>query len=153
MEVTQCQTSAYFVERQHLLGTQSLFALQLFTLVGYFTGFLFGLDYVERITGSGSTVQTQYQSRFGRTCLFHALVTFVEHSLHLPITCTSQHDITHLQGTVGYQHRSHVTASLIQRRFDDRTGSAAVRICLQVEHLSLQQHFLHQFGHTYTLLG
>ena len=38
MEVTQRQTAAHFVERQHLLRTQTLFTLQLFDKIGVYLG-------------------------------------------------------------------------------------------------------------------
>ena len=44
MEVTQCQTTANFIQSKHLLSTQTLFTLQLFTLVSDFTCFLFRID-------------------------------------------------------------------------------------------------------------
>ena len=114
VEVAQCQTAAHFIQRQHLLCTQTLLTLQLFALVGNFTCFLFCLDYMECIACSRCTVQAENQSRFRRTCLFHALVTFVEHGFHLTVTCTCEHNVTHLQSTVGYQHRSHIATTLIQ---------------------------------------
>ena len=88
MEVAQSQAAAHFVEGQHLLRAQTLFALQLFALVGDFTSFLLCLDDVESITGGRRTVQAQNEGRFGRAGLLHALVTLVEHGLHLAIMCT-----------------------------------------------------------------
>ena len=114
VEVAQCQTAAYFIQCQHLLCTQALFTLQLFTLVGDFTRFLFGLDYMECITCGRRSVQTQNQSRLRRTRLFQTLVTLVEHGFHLTVACTCEHNVTHLQSTVGYQHRSYITTTLIQ---------------------------------------
>ena len=114
VEVTQCQTTAYFVQRQHLLCTQTLLTLQLFTFVGNLTRFLFSFNYMEGVTGSGSTVQAQNQSRFRRTCLFHALVAFIEHGFHLTVTCTCKHNVTHLQCTVGHQYRSHIATTFVQ---------------------------------------
>ena len=114
MEVTQCQTAAHFVERQHLLRTQTLFTLQLFALVGNLACFLLRLDYVERVASSRRTVQAQYQGRCRRTGFLHALVTLVEHSLYLTVVSTCQHDVAHLQSTVGNKHRSHIATPLIQ---------------------------------------
>lgn len=84
VEITQCQTATYFIERQHLLCTQALFALQLFALIGNFTSFLLRFYYVECITGSRSAIQAQYQSWLGRTCLLDALVAFVEYRFYPP---------------------------------------------------------------------
>ena len=100
MEVTQCQTTANFIQSKHLLSTQTLFTLQLFALVSDFTCFLFRINYVERITGSRCTVQSQNQYRLRRSGLFQALVTFIEHSFHLTIGCTCQYDVSHLKCTV-----------------------------------------------------
>ena len=61
---------------------------------------LFRIDYVERITGSRCTVQSQNQYRLRRSGLFQALVTFIEHSFHLTIRCTCQYDVSHLKCTI-----------------------------------------------------
>jgi hypothetical protein len=114
MEVTQRQTAAHFVERQHLLRTQTLFTLQLFAFVGDLACFLLRFDYVERVASSRCTVQAQYQGRCRRTSLLHALVTLIEHSLHLTVAGTRQHDVAHFQGTVGNEYRSHIATTLIQ---------------------------------------
>ena len=85
MEITQCQTASDFIQCQHLLSTQALFTLQLFTLIGNFTGFLFGINHMESITCGRSTIQPQNQYRLRRTGFFNALVAFIEHSFHLTV--------------------------------------------------------------------
>ena len=114
MEVAESQPSAHFVQRQHLLGTQALFALQLLTFVGNFAGFLIGIEHMEGVTGSRSTVQTQNQHRFGRSCLFETLVALVEHGLHLTIGSSGQHDVAHMEGTVGHEDGGHIAAALVE---------------------------------------
>ena len=153
MEVTQSQTTAHFIEGQHLLRTQALFALQLFTLVGNFTGFLLGFNHMESITGSRCAVQSQDKGRFRRTSLSHTLVTLIEHGLHLTIVGSCQNDIADFQCTIRNKYRGHITATFVERRFDNGTRSLTVRICFQLQHFSFQQDLLHQFMHADTLLG
>ncbi len=152
MEITQSQTTAHFIQCQQFLSTQALLTLQLFTLVGNVTSLLFRINHMESITCRRSTVQSQNQYRFGRTGLLDALVTFIKHGFHLTITSTSQDYIAHFQRTVCHQHSSHITASLIQRRFNDRTGCLAVGISLQIQHFSFQQYFFQQIVYTCTFL-
>ena len=152
MEITQSQTTAHFIQCQQFLSTQALLTLQLFTFVGNVTSLLFRINHMESITCRRSTVQPQNQYRFGRTGLLDALVTFIKHSFHLTITSTSQDYIAHFQRTVCHQHSSHITASLVQRRFNDRTGCLAVGISLQIQHFSFQQYFFQQIMYTCTFL-
>ena len=153
LEVTQCNTTAQFIQCKNLLCTQALFTSQLFTLVRNLTSFLIAFNNMECVTCGRSTVQSQNQCRFGRSCLFHPLITFIEHSLHTSIAGSCQYDVSDFQSTVGHQYRSYITTSFIQRRFNDRSCCITVRIRFQIKHLSFQQYFLHQIFHTYTFLG
>ena len=114
LEVTQSNTTAKFVQGQDLLCTQALFTSQLFTFVRDLTGFLIAFNYMECITCSRSTVQSQNQCRFGRSRFFHALITFVEHGFHTSVAGSCQYDISYFQSTIRYQHGSYITTSLIQ---------------------------------------
>ena len=127
--------------------------MQLFALVGYLAGLLVRVNYVEGITGSRSTVQTEYQCGCGRTSLGHALVTFIKHGLDTAVVCTSQHDVAYAERAVAYQHRSHIATAFVQTRFDDATCGLAVGVGLQLQHLGFEQHLFHQFVDTNTLLG
>ena len=112
-----------------------------------------GVDDVEGITSSRSTVQSKYQSRSSRTSLGHTLVALVEHGLDAAVVRTSQHDVAYAQGAVAYQHGSHVTTAFIQTRLDDATRSLTVGVGLQLQHLGFEQYLLHQIVDTDTLLG
>ena len=114
LEVTQSNTTAQLIQRKDLLRTQALLTSQLFTFVGDFTSFLIAFNNMECITCGRCTVQSQYQSRFGRSCFFDALVTFVEHSLHTSVAGSCQYDVSHFQSTVRYQYSSYISTSLIQ---------------------------------------
>ena len=100
MELTQGNTVGDIVKTQGLGGTDRLLALQLHTLVGDVACLLLGLHDMEGVTGSGSTIQTKDDSRFGRSCLGDALVTLVEHRLDTTVAGTCHHDITHMERTV-----------------------------------------------------
>ncbi len=130
-----------------------MFAGQLLTLVGDFAGFLIALYHMECITCGRGAVQSQNQCRFGRSCFFNALVTFVEHSLYTSVTCSGQYNIPYFQGSVRYQYGSYISTSLIQRRFDDGTRSIAVGIGLEVEHFGFQQYLFQQIFYSHTFLG
>ena len=132
LETTQSDTAAHFVESQNLLRTQTLLTLQLLALVRDFASLLFRIHHMERITGCRCTVQTQNRSCLSRADFFHTLVTLIEHGLHTTVVRTGQHDVPYMQRSVRHQYRSHVTASLIQRRLDDGTGCLTVRIGFQV---------------------
>src|SRR5690606_22596797 len=60
LEVTDSQTSSDLIQRNMLLGTQALFALQLQALIGYLPCFGFALHFVKLITGSRRTGHPQY---------------------------------------------------------------------------------------------
>ena len=114
LEVTQSDTTTQFIQSKNLLRTQALFTSQLFTFVRDLTGFLIAFNYMERITCSRSTVQSQNQCRFGRSRFFHALITFVEHGFHTSVAGSRQYDVSYFQSTVRYQYRSYITTSLVK---------------------------------------
>ena len=114
LEVTQSNTTTQLIQCKDLLRTQTLFTSQLLTFISDFTSFLIAFDYMECITCSRSTIQSQDQCRFGRSCFLDALVTFVEHSLHTSIAGSRQYDVSHFQSTVRYQYSSYISTSLIQ---------------------------------------
>ena len=114
LEVTQSNTTTQLIQCKDLLRTQTLFTSQLFTFVRDLTGFLIAFNYMECITCSRSTVQSQNQCRFGRSRFFHALITFVEHGFHTSVAGSCQYDISYFQSTIRYQHGSYITTSLIQ---------------------------------------
>ena len=58
-----------------------------------------------------------------------------------------------MQGAVVHKHRSNVSATLVKRRLDNRTRGLAVGIGLQVKHIGLEQHLLHEFVHANTFLS
>ena len=114
MEVSDCDTATDIIQRKHLLRTQAQLTLQLFATVGNFAGFLVCFQYVERIASLRSTVQTEDQSRFGRTSLFDTLVTFVEHRFYATEMGSGQYDVTDLQCSVFNQHGRNISTSFIK---------------------------------------
>ena len=65
---------------------------------------------------------------------------------------TCQHDIAHMERTVLHEQRSHVSASLVQRRLNDRSFRTTFGVRLKVEQLGFQQHLLQQFINTRSFL-
>ena len=114
LEVTHRNTTADIIQGQHLLCTQTQFALQLFTTVGNLASLLFCLQDIECITSLWCTIQAQNQSRFGRTRLFDPLVTLVEHRLDTTEVCTCQHNVTNLQSSILNQHGRYITTTLVE---------------------------------------
>ena len=68
MELTTCDTVRDITQGQALLSTQALLTLQLLTLVGDFASLLLCLDYVELVTCSRRTIQTEDDSWLCRSC-------------------------------------------------------------------------------------
>ena len=97
MELTQGDAVRDVVERELLLRAQTLFALQLQTLVGNLTSLLLGLEHMECVAGSRGSVQAEDDARLGGLGLLDALVTLVEHSLDTSPSSTSDDVITNLQ--------------------------------------------------------
>ncbi len=93
------------------------------------------------------------EGRFGGTGLGDALVTFVEHSFHAAEVGSGKNDVSHTECAVLHEHCGHIAAALVKRRFDDRTGGAAVRIGLEVEEFGFEKHFLHEVLYSDALLG
>ena len=89
---------------QSLLCAQALLALQLQSLVGYLAGFLFRLEHVECVAGRWRSVESQYDCRLCRLCLFDALVALVEHCLDASVVGSGYYDVAYAQRTVAYEH-------------------------------------------------
>ena len=88
LEVTQRTATSEFVEGKTLLRAVVLLTLELLTLAGDTTRFLFGLHNVEGLTCGRCTVQTKDQNGFAGACMLDLLVTLVEHSLHTAVVRT-----------------------------------------------------------------
>ena len=131
----------------------SLDTLELLAFVGDFTGRAVVLHDVERVACLRSTVQAEHLYRRRRASFGHFLAVFVEHRFHAARVHARKHYVAYVQRTVLYEHRSHVTAPLVECRFDDGSRSAAVRIGFQVEHFGFEQHFLEQFVEVQALFG
>lgn len=101
----------------------------------------------------GSAVQTEDKSRLGGTCLGDTLVALVKHCLDFTEVRTGEDDVADAERTVLHEHGSDVAAAFVERRFDNRTDGLAVGVGTEFEHLGLEEHFLHEFLHAYTLLG
>jgi len=127
VEVAQSQSSAHLVQRQHLLRAQALFTLQLFAFVGDLAGLLLGVEHMEGVACGGSAVQAQDEGCLRGARLLDALVTLVEHRLHLTVRGTGQHDVAHVQCTVRHQDGGYIATALVEGRFDHRTRSLADR--------------------------
>ena len=153
LEAAECDTAAHLVKGKHLLGAQTLLALQLLAFVGNLAGLLLGLDHVEGITGLRCAIETEDEHGLGRTGLLDALVTLVEHGFHATEVCTGQYDIAHLERTVLHEYGSHVATALVEGRLDDGTCSTLVGVGLEVEHLGFEQHLLEKVFDTNTGLG
>ena len=130
-----------------------MFALQLFALGGYFASFLFGVEYVEDVSGRRCAVQTQYQCRTCGAGFLDALVALVEHCFDPAEVVAGQDDVTYAKRSVLHQYGGYVTATFVEGRFDDAARGLAVRVGLKVKHLGLEKHFFHQFGYARTFLG
>ena len=115
------------------MGTQPLFALQLFAFVRYFSCFLVATQYFELIAGSRGTVQSEYEDGSRGTGFFNARVPFVEHGLNPSELCSCQYDVACVQCAVFYQYGGNITATLVECRFDDRTRSSTIGIGFQVK--------------------
>ena len=72
------------------------------TFISDLTSFLIAFDYMECVTCGRSTIQSQNQCRFGRSCFLDALVTFVEHSLHTSVAGSRQYDVSYFQSSRPY---------------------------------------------------
>ena len=153
LERSDGDAASDFVERHVLLGHDALDTLELLAFVGDFTGRAVVLHDVERVACLGSTVQTEHLYRRRRASFGHFLAVFVEHRFHTARVYARKHYVAYVQRTVLYEHRSHVTAALVECRFDDGSRSAAVRIGLQVEHFGFEQHFFEQFVEIQALFG
>ena len=104
MELAQCDAVGNLVKTDRLCGTETLLALQLRTLVGYLSGFLLRFHHVERVAGSGRSVQTEDDGRLGRTGRFNALVALVEHGLDLTPSRSCDDHVAYLQCAVADEH-------------------------------------------------
>ena len=153
MELTTCDTVRDITQGQALLSTQALLTLQLLTLVGDFASLLLCLDYVELVTCSRRTVQTEDDSWLSWSSRLDIGITLIEHRLDTTPRSTGEYDVAYLQGTIGNQYGRNISTTLVERRLDDGTCSTTVRVSLQVEHVSLEEHLVEQIVNTDTLLG
>ena len=153
MELAQCDAVGDFVETHGLRGAQRLLALQLRALVGYLACLLLALHHVEGVACGRSTVQTQDDGGLSRACTLDALVALVEHGLDLAPCRTGNDHVALTERTVADEHRRDIATTLVERRLDDAARGLTIRIGLQVEHLSFEQHLLQQLVDTNALLG
>ena len=153
LERAESLTARDVVEGEALGGAQTQLALQLLALVGDLAGFLLGVEHGEGITCGGGAVKTEDQRGLGGTGLFDALVALVEHGLDLAVMRTGEDDVALTERTVLHQHGGHVTASLVERRLDDRACGVAVGVGLEFEQLGFEEHLVEQLLHAQTLLG
>ena len=119
LEVSDSDTTANFVEGNMFLCTESLFALQLFALVGNLTGFAFAFHHIELVAGLWCAIQTENQYRFGWAYLFDTLVAFVEHRLDMAEMLPGQNHIAYAKRSRLDQDSGHITAAAVERRFDN----------------------------------
>ena len=135
-----------------LLSHQTLHTLQLLTLICHLASRAVILHNIERVTRLWSTVKTEQLNRCCRSCCGNLLTILVKHSLHTTCICSREYNIAYTQSTVLYKHRCNISTTLVECRFDNSTLCALVRICLQVEKLSLEEYLLKQFVKVKTLL-
>ena len=145
MEVSDGAAASDFLKGHSLVGAQSEFALQLFALVRYFTGFLFRLKHVERVACRRRSVQTENEHGGCRTGFLDALVAFVEHRLDSSVVGSGKYYVAYAQCAVVDKYGGYISATLIERGFYDGSGGRTRWIGLQVEHFGFQKHFLHEF--------
>ena len=69
---------------------------------------------MERVACGGSSIQTQYDSGFGRTGLLDALVTLIEHGLNLTKAGTGNDNIANLQRTIRYENGRDIATALVE---------------------------------------
>ena len=153
VEVAEGLAAGEFLEGEAHLGAQSLFALELFAFGCDFAGFLFGLEHVECVAGLGSAVEAQDECRGGGTGFLDTLVAFVEHGLDATEVVAGKDDVADAERTVLHEDVGDVAAALVEGRFDDGAGGAAVGVGLQFEQFSLEKHFLHEFLDADAFLG
>ena len=140
-------------EGKALLRAQALLTLQLLALVGDIARLLLSVYHVELVAGRRRAVETEHDGRLCRLHVVDALVTLVEQRLDTAPRCTREHDVANVERAVAHENGRHVTAALVERRLDDGTRGLAVGVGLQVEHVGLKQHFLHEVVHANALLG
>ena len=153
LEATLFNATTNLIERQMVLGADALLALQLLSLGGNLTGFLVAVHNMESITCLGCTIQSENRGCFSRTDLLDTLSALVEHGLDATKVGTSQKDIAQVQGAVGAKHGGNITTPLVEGGLNNTTGSLTVGVGFEIEHLSFEQHLLHEFGHAHTFLG
>ena len=91
-----------------------MLALQLFTLVGDFSGFLFGVHHVELVASLRCSVESEQRGSHGRSDFLNALSAFVEERLDATVVCSGEDDVTLVERTVGNEQSRHVAASLVE---------------------------------------
>ena len=114
-ERAEFDAAAHFIECQHFMGAQILFALQLFTLGGYFARFLLCSHYVELVTGLRSTVKTEQSGGLCRTYFLNTLSAFIEEGLYAAEVGSGQYDIALAECAVRHKYSGNVTTTFVKR--------------------------------------
>ena len=151
--VAELQAAADLVEREHLGGTEVLFALKLQTLVGDFAGFLLGLHDVELVAGLGCAVEAE---NGGGVCGGHFLdanAALIEEGFDASGVGTGHDDVALAQGTVGNEDGGDVAATFVERTLDDGADGTTLRVGFELEEVGFEEHFLEEFEHAFALLG
>ncbi len=115
LEGAESLTACDIIECESLGCAHAEFALQLLAFVGYFTGLLFGVKHVECIACGGGAVKAENQGRFGRACLFDALVALVEHGFDFTIMCSGKYDVAYTEGAVLHKYGGNVATAFVER--------------------------------------
>ena len=130
LNTTHCDVVCNIFESLTTSGTNTLLALELFTLVGNFTSLLFCFHHVELVTCCWCTVQTEDEGWLCRKYLLDSLTALIEHCLDTSPTGSCQNDVALSECTILNKHCCHISTTLIKRGFNNRTRCLAVWICL-----------------------
>ena len=152
LEVTDSHTTTDLLKTNMFLRTDRLLALELLTFVSDVTCLLLGRQYVELVTCLRCTVETKDRTGLTRVYLIDLLTTLVEHRTDTSVVRSCEHDIAHVERTVLYQEGCYISTSFVQRGLDDRTFRTTFGVCLEVEQLCLQEHFLQELIDAVTFL-
>ena len=110
------------------LGLETLDTLELLALVRHFPCAAFILHDIEGVAGLRGSVEAEHQYGRGGRCGRYLLAPFVEHGLYLAGIDARYHRVAYVQCAVLYEQGGYVAASLVECRFDDRTGGFPVGI-------------------------
>src|SRR5690606_32900624 len=152
LEVTNSKPATDFVQRNVLLGPHGLLTEYLSAFGGDFTRLAVSSHDVEFFTRLRCAVETQDEHWCRWPGFRNPLARIIEHGLDATVMRSGKEDISHAKRTVLNHDRSHISASLVERCFDNTTGSSLFRIGSEVEQFGFEQYLFKQFIYALTRL-